>query len=181
MDGNLLRTSDLLLIDAVSRRTKRYFDVLDIVLNRHGNVCGIIVCGKGIMSLKKYVSAKNIDKISRKQILIKDTEKFIPKKIKEIDYCTEKLLGKPILSQDGAYLGTLSDIYVNTEKMRVMAVELGRSFFEDLFTGRVLIPGNIIDCTKAGIIISELQIENSLHNTKGIINAIDEGLKNEKS
>lgn len=181
MDGNLLRTSDLLLIDAVLRRTKKCFDILDIVLSKHGNISGMIVCGKGIMSLKKYVSAKNIDKISKKQIVIKDTEKFIPKKIKEIDYRTEKLLGKPILSQDGVYMGVLSDIYVNTEKMRVMAVELGRSFFEDLFTGRVLIPGNIIDCTQKGIIISELQIENSLHNTKGIINAINEGLNNEKS
>lgn len=177
MDGNLLRVSDLLLVDAVSRGTKKHYEILDIVFSKYGNVSGMIICRSGILSLKKYVSAKNIDKIGRTGIVIKNDEKFIPKKTENLNYSSSRLMGKPMLSQNGDFMGILSDIYVNTEKMRIMAVELGRSFFEDLFTGRVIIPGNIIDRTQKGIIISELQIENSLHNTKGIINAIDDGLK----
>lgn len=177
MDGNLLRASDLLLVDTVLRGTKKHYEILDIVFSKYGNVSGMIVCGTGILSLKKYVSAKNIDKISKKEIVIKSVERFVPKKIKNLTYSSSRLMGKPMISQNEDFIGILSDIYVNTEKMRVMAVELGRSFFEDLFTGRVIIPGNTIECTQKGIIISEPQIENSLHNTKGIINAIDDGLK----
>lgn len=177
MDGNLLRVSDLLLLDTVSRGAKKHYEVLDVVFTKYGNISGIVICRLGILSLKKYVSTKNIDKISKTQIIIKNEEKFIPKKLKNLNYASSRLIGRPMLSQNGDFIGILSDIYVNTEKMRVMAVELGRSFFEDLFTGRVIIPGNIIDSTQNGIIISELQLENSLHNTKGIINAIDDGFK----
>ena len=74
-------------------------------------------------------------------------------------------------------MGILSDFYIHAEKMQVMAVEVARSLFEDLFTGRILIPGNIIADKADSIKITEIQLENKLHNTKGIINAIDDGLK----
>ncbi len=176
MERNLLRTSDLLLSDVILRGTSKHFEIQNIVLNRNGNVTGLIVSSTGIISIGKFVSLKNIDKLGKKQTVIKNIEKLAPKRIRPLNYCVDKLLNRPILSQDEEFMGVLSDIYIHSEKMRVMAVELGRSFFEDLFTGRVIIPGNFIDCTENGIIISDLQLENSLHNTKGIINAIDEGI-----
>lgn len=179
MDGNLLRISDLLLSDVILHNTNKHFEIKNVILSRNGNITGLVVSGTGIISLKKYVSSKNIDKIGKKQTVIKNIEKLDPKKIRLLNYGTDKLLNRPMLLQNEGFIGILSDIYINSEKMKVMAVELGRSFFEDLFTGRVIIPGNVIDCTENGIIISNLQLENSLHNTKGIINAINEGLTGE--
>lgn len=173
---NLIRISDILVFDAKTRDNKRSFNIADIILSHNGYVSGIVISGKGLLALKRYVPSADIDKISRNGIVIKKYCAFKPDRIKNLQYASKSLLKKQVLTENGIFMGIVSDFYIHTEKMQVMAVEVARSLFEDLFTGRILIPGNIIADDAESIRITEIQLENKLHNTKGIINAIDDGL-----
>ncbi len=173
---NLVRISDILIFDAKTRDKKTEYNISDVILSHNGNITGMIVSGKGLLGIKRYVKAESIECLKKDCVLIKKTEKLQPKRIKNLNYASTALLRKKVVSEDNMFMGMLSDLYIHTDKMQVMAVEVARSFFEDLFTGRTLIPGNIIAYMADCIVISEMQIENSLHNTKGILNAIDGGL-----
>lgn len=177
---NLIRTSDLLVFDAQTRGGKKSFNITDIILSHNGLMTGIIISGKGLFGLKHYVPAKSVHKIQKEKVIIKGYGKFNPKRIKDLKYASKNLMKKKVISEDNSFLGMLSDFYIHSEKMQVMAVEVASSFFEDLFTGRILIPGNIIADESNAIRITEIQLENKLHNTKGIMNAIDDGLNRQQ-
>lgn len=172
---NLIRISDILLFDARTRDNKKQFNIADIILSHTGYVSGLIISGKGILALKHYVPSSEIDKIRKTDIVIKKYCAFKPKRIKNLKYASKNLLKKQVVAEKGELMGIVSDFYIHTEKLQVMAVEVARSLFEDLFTGRILIPGNIIADDANSIKITEIQLENKLHNTKGIMNVIDDG------
>lgn len=173
---NLVRGSDILVFDAVLRGNKLEFNIVDIILSSKGNVSGLIISKKGLLGVKYYVQSKEIDKISAENVIVKSFCQTKQHKIKDMNYSVKNLLNKRVVSSDGTFMGILSDFYIHMDKMQVMAVEVARSFFEDLFTGRLIIPGNVIVREHDSIRISEIQLENKLHNTKGIINVIDEGI-----
>ena len=173
---NLIRVSDILVFDAKTKDEKKDFNIADVILSHKGYVSGIVISGKGLFGIKRYASVENIEKIEKDSIIINGYCKFKPEFVKNLQYSSTKLLKKKVVSEDGVFMGILSDFYNHSEKKRVMAVEVARSFFEDLFTGRTLIPGNIIADESDAIIITEIQLENKLHNTKGIITAIDDGI-----
>ncbi|MBP3347226.1 MAG: PRC-barrel domain-containing protein [Clostridia bacterium] len=175
MEG-LIRISDILLCDVFVRGKRNTYGVDEVILNRNGNVSGLVVSNKGILQVKHYASAKSIERLTKEQIYLKGMERYTPKQ-RSAQYASGKLLKKRVRASDGEVLGVLSDVYISGEKLRVMAVEIAVSLFEDLFLGRTLIPGNIIVDDVDSVVISDLQMENSLHNTKGIINAIDDGFK----
>ena len=174
---NLIRVSDMLVFDAKTKDNKKNFNIADIILSHNGYVSGIVVSGKGILAIKHYVPSADIERINREDITIKKYCRFKPKLIKNLKYASKNLLRKKVIAENGTFMGILSDFYIHAEKMQVMAGVVARSLFEDLFRGRILIPGNIIADKADAIKITEIQLENRLHNTKGIINAIDDGLK----
>ena len=178
MDGELLRVSDIMLFNASEKGTKRFFDVYDVILTRHGTIDGIILSGRGVLAIKRYADSKSISSIREGSVVVNATKRFTPKLINDKAVPLERIMGKRVITEDNEFLGNLSDIYINTETLKVMAVEVASSFFEDLFTGRLIIPGSIIECT-GDVLISKLQIEHSMHNAKGIINVIDETIRGE--
>ena len=178
MDGELLRVSDIMLFSAFERGLKQALDVYDVILTRHGTIDGIILSGRGVLAIKRYADQDSILSISASGVTVSQTRRFTPKLIGERVVRLERIMGKRVITEDNKFLGNLSDIYINTETLKVMAVEVASSFFEDLFTGRLIIPGSIIECT-GDVLISELQIEHSMHNAKGIINVIDETIRGE--
>ncbi len=172
----LVRGSDILVFDAIMRGNKAEFNIIDIILSHTGILSGAIISSKGIIGAKYYVKAKDIEKLTSENIIIKGYSPLKLNNVKDINFATKNLKNKKVISSDGLYMGILSDFYIHMDKMQVMAVEVARSFFEDLFTGRLIIPGNIISTDNNSIIIRRIQLENKLHNTKGIINAIDESI-----
>ena len=50
MDGELLRVSDIMLFNASEKGTKRFFDIYDVILTRHGTIDGIILSGRGVLA-----------------------------------------------------------------------------------------------------------------------------------
>ncbi|MBE5818824.1 MAG: hypothetical protein E7312_07205 [Clostridiales bacterium] len=178
MDGELIRVSDIIMFGACEKDSKRVFDVYDVILTRQGSVEGLILSGRGVLAIKRYANSRSILSINAGNVTVSATTRFKPKLIRNKSVPLERIMGKRVITEDNEFLGNLSDVYINTETLKVMAVEVARSLFEDLFTGRLIIPGSIIECT-GDVLISELQIEHSMHNTKGIINAIDETIRGE--
>lgn len=176
---NLIRISDILVSDAITRKEHKAFNIVDVILNRNGKLTSLVISGKGLLGLKHVAKDNEIDEITHKNIIIKSYSNYKRNYMKKMNYSFKGLVNKSLVSENREYLGRLSDFYINIEKMQVVAVEVSRSLFEDLFTGRTIIPGNIIADEENSIIITDLQIENSIHNTKGIINAIDDGIKGE--
>ncbi len=177
--SNLIKLSALKSIPLYVADNTKCHNIYEIIFEPTGVLSGFVICRDGIISQKKYVHSKALNKISEQGIWVKSAERLNPKKSAHMQYSSSILIGMAVKSSNGELMGTLSDIYMNTEKLQTMAVEISRSFFEDLFGGRLIIPGKIISMDSYGIIISQNQMENSLHNTKGIINAIDEGLSRE--
>ena len=178
MEGELLRVSDIMLSTAMEKGSKRLFDVYDVILTRHGSIDGLILSGRGVLSVKRYSNSKSVASLGAGEVILNSTQRFTPRLIGERSVPLERIMGKRVITEENEFLGNLSDVYINAQSFKVMAVEVARSLFEDLFTGRLIIPGNIIECT-GDVLISKLQIEHSIHNTKGIINVIDETIRGE--
>ncbi len=180
MQNNLVRLSDVLMAEVHSDNGGKNYNVSDVFLSKNGFLKGVILTGMGMLAVKYYADRKDIKQFAQNTLRIDCAVRIGKKEIKNATSSFKNLINKQVLYENGGYIGTLSDIYINTEKLKVMAVEVARSFFEDLFTGRIIIPGHIITDGTHGIKISEIQLENSLHNTKGIINVIDDGLDGER-
>ncbi len=174
---NLIRLSDIINCEAKERATVKRYDCEDVFLTHYGSISGMTVSGQGILGFKRYVPSQSFERISRNLILVKKVNKLRKKKEKSKSvFSFRELKGKNVITEAGEYTGRLSDMYYNIEKGKVVAVEVARSLFEDFFTGRMLIPGSIVSFDRSSVIVSTVQLENSLHNTKGIINVIDTAL-----
>ena len=119
---NLIRVSDILVFDAKTKDEKKDFNIADVILSHKGYVSGIVISGKGLFGIKRYASVENIEKIEKDSIIINGYCKFKPEFIKNLQYSSTKLLKKKVVSEDGVFMGILSDFYIHSEKKRVMAV-----------------------------------------------------------
>lgn len=174
----LVGASELLTFDAVyvTKDEKRY-TVEELYINRSGSLYGLRVSEDGLLRKNSFVCGENIGGFAKNTVLINGVQKAKAVAFKKLQFAFSDLFMTVIHVEDGSVLGNLSDVYFNIEDLSVMAVEISRSFFEDLLDGRIIVPGNIEIAADGSIVISRLQLEYQLHNAKGIVNVINNGIR----
>ena len=173
----LVGAAELLTFDAVFAEEKKRYKIEELYINRSGELYGLRVAGDGLFGKSGFVCRENIGGFAGNTVLITGVQKGRQRAFRRLRFGFCDLYRTAITVEDGSELGTLSDFYIGTEDLCVRAVEISRSFFEDLLGGRFIVPGNIEITAKGNAVVSRIQLEYQMHNAKGIVNVINNGIR----
>lgn len=73
---------------------------------------------------------------------------------------SDKLIGKPVITQSGEHLGKVLELYINTDTQEIEQYEVQSSIVKSLFGKKLLIHRRqVIDITEKAVVVEDGLIE----------------------
>lgn len=119
--------------------------VLDVLFTPgRKKIDGIMITGSGKYPRNFFIARTNILAIGQHAVIVDDfkialSESAENRSIKK-GIPVNKVVGLPVLRDDGQEVGTVSDIIINPDKGEIEAYEVSKGFIDDLFEGRCILP-----------------------------------------
>jgi uncharacterized protein YrrD len=112
----------------------------DLLFDNSANIKGILFKPKNLFKGKKLIPLDAIQSIGKDGILVREFGHLT--EIKRDYYSLEhqnRVIGKPLLTEEGEQLGLVQDVYFQEELGRIEGIEVTDGWFADITEGRKVV------------------------------------------
>lgn len=124
---------------------RRIARVLDLIFDQHENqILALLVEERGVFRSGRMVPLKAVQAIGADAVVVNSEQAILSvsdsPRVKNILRQDVVVKGTRILTQDGQYLGVVTDLYFDEQMGRIEGYEASGGIFADAYTGRSFIP-----------------------------------------
>lgn len=116
--------------------------VEDLIFDNNGDIQGILYNPKNVLKGKRLIPLETIRSIGTDGLLVneEDTAQFLKnsKEYFSLEH-QNRVIGKPLLTEEGEKLGLVHDVYFQEELGKIEGIEVTDGWFADVTEGRKVV------------------------------------------
>ncbi|MFD2169242.1 PRC-barrel domain-containing protein [Tumebacillus lipolyticus] len=122
-------------------------EVRDVLFSSDGGVHSLLLAKGTMLSASKIVPKEKLHGVGQDAVTIEKQdaiEEFRDETglVRSLIQGDVQMVGKEVLTQDGNYLGTVADVYLDQELYTIAGYEVSEGFLTDLKEGRKVLPAH---------------------------------------